>query len=68
MAVAVQTGDSFTVGSPQQLFETRFANLTVRSVYRPTLDGQRFLALAPLARDAERPASVVLNWTTALKN
>lgn len=68
MAVAVQTGDSFTVGSPQQLFETRFANLTVRTVYRPTFDGQRFLALAPLARDAERPASVVLNWTTALKN
>jgi eukaryotic-like serine/threonine-protein kinase len=68
MAVAVEAGSTFTVGTPQQLFETRFAAITVRGVYRPTPDGQRFLVLAPLARDAEQPASVVLNWTAALKN
>ncbi len=68
MAVPVEAGASFTVGTPQLVFETRFAAITVRTVYRPTSDGQRFLVLAPLAREAEQPASIVLNWTTALKN
>jgi hypothetical protein len=44
----------------------RFASATVRGRYRPTPDGQRFLVLGPLARKAEQPASVVLNWTSAL--
>ena len=68
MAVPVDAGSTFNVGTPQALFETRFAAITVRGLYRPTADGQRFLVLAPLARDAEQPASVVLNWTAALKN
>ena len=68
MAVPVDAGATFTVGTPVPLFETRFAAITVRGLYRPTPDGQRFLVLAPLARDAEQPASVVLNWTAALKN
>ena len=41
MAVPVQTGETFTVGTPVQLFETRFAAVTVRAHYRPTPDGQR---------------------------
>jgi len=68
MAVPVDVGSTFTVGTPQALFETRFAAITARALYRPTPDGQRFLVLAPLAREAEQPASVVLNWTAALKN
>jgi serine/threonine protein kinase/Tol biopolymer transport system component len=67
MAVPVQTGTTFTAGVPAALFETRFANVTVRARYRPAPDGQRFLVLAPMAREAEQPAAVVLNWTSALK-
>ena len=29
-------------------------------------DGQRFLVLGALAREAEQPAAVVINWTSAL--
>jgi hypothetical protein len=68
MAVPVQSGATFSVGTPVRLFETRFAAVTTRGHYRPAPDGQRFLALAPLARDNEQPAAVVLNWASALKN
>ena len=68
MAVPVQAGAAFTVGTPCELFDTRFAAVIARGHYRPTPDGQRFLVLAPLARDAEQPAAVVLNWSSALKN
>jgi Tol biopolymer transport system component len=67
MAVPVQRGDTFTAGTPAQLFQTRFAAVLARTRYRPAPDGQRFLVLAPVARDAEQPAAVVLNWTAALK-
>ena len=58
MAVPVATDSTFTIGSPVRLFETRFAAVTVRGHYRAWPDGQRFLVLAPLARDLERPAAV----------
>jgi Tol biopolymer transport system component len=67
MAVAVQTGDTFTVGTPAELFKTRFAQVIVRAHYRPAPDGQRFLVLAPLGRDAIQPTAVVLNWTAAVR-
>ncbi len=67
MAVPVETGTTFKAGTPVELFQTRFATVTVRGRFRPTKDGQRFLVLAPLARDAEQPAAVVLNWPAALK-
>jgi hypothetical protein len=67
MSVPVQTGTTFTAGTPVPLFETRFSTVLVRGRYRPAPDGQRFLVLSPLTRDAEQPASVVLNWTSALK-
>ena len=66
MAVPVATDSTFTIGSPVRLFETRFAAVTVRGHYRAWPDGQRFLVLAPLARDLERPAAVVLNWLSTL--
>ncbi len=68
MAVPVQASATFSVGTPVRLFETRFAAVTVRGHYRAAPDGQRFLVLAPLARDTEQPAAVVLNWSAALKN
>lgn len=66
MAVPVQTGATFTAGTPVSLFQTRFATVTVRGRYRPAPDGQRFLVLGAIAREAEQPASVVLNWPSAL--
>ena len=66
MSVPVQTGATFTAGTPVPLFQTRFATVTVRGRYRPTPDGQRFLVLGALAREAEQPAAVVINWTSAL--
>jgi Tol biopolymer transport system component len=68
MAVPVQAGETFTVGTPQELFQATFANVIQRAHYRPTADGQRFLVLAPLAGEAIKPASVVLNWQAALRN
>ena len=66
MAVPVQTVPTFNVGNPVELFQATFASVLGRGHYRPTPDGQRFLVLAALGRDAVRPASVVLNWTAAL--
>ena len=67
MAVPVEIGSTFTAGAPAPLFEAQFATVTVRGRYRPTPDGQRFLVLSPLAREADQPASVVLYWTSALQ-
>jgi hypothetical protein len=66
IAVPVQTGATFIAGTPAPLFETRFATVNSRGRYRPAPDGQRFLVVAAPARGAEQPASVVLNWTSAL--
>jgi Tol biopolymer transport system component len=66
MAVPVQTAGTFVAGTSAALFDTRFAVANVRARYRPAPDGQRFLVLSPLAREMEQPASVVLNWTSAL--
>jgi Tol biopolymer transport system component len=66
MAVPVQAGATFIAGTPAPLFQTRFATATVRGRYRPAPDGQRFLVLSALAREAEQPAAVVINWTSAL--
>jgi Tol biopolymer transport system component len=69
MAVAVDAGPgAFSVGTPQELFRATFANVLVRAHYRPTPDGQRFLVLAPLGVEAIKPASVVWNWPSALRN
>ncbi len=67
MSVSIETGATLTAGNPVALFQTRFSTVTARGHYRPAPDGQRFLVLAPVAREAERPAAVVLNWTSALK-
>ncbi len=67
MAVSIETGTTLTAGNPAQLFQARFATVQARGHYRPSPDGQRFLVLSPIAREFERPAAVVLNWTSALR-
>jgi Tol biopolymer transport system component len=66
MAVAIEKSAAFIAGTPQPLFQARFATLLARGLYRPTADGQRFLVLSPLGREALQPAVVVLNWTSAI--
>ncbi|CAN5742631.1 hypothetical protein BH18ACI5_BH18ACI5_09400 [soil metagenome] len=67
MAVRVETGAAFSAGAPKALFQTRFATISSRGRYRPTADGQHFFIVTPPARETEQPASVLLNWTAALK-
>ncbi|MFI5184643.1 MAG: protein kinase [Vicinamibacteria bacterium] len=67
MVVPVEKGPGFTTGTPQALFQARFAPLVARGLYRPTPDGQRFLILSPLGRDAMQPATVILNWTSGIQ-
>jgi len=66
-AVPIEKGTAFAAGTPQPLFQARFAPVVARGLYRPAPDGQRFLVLAPLAKDAMRPGVVVLNWAAALQ-
>jgi eukaryotic-like serine/threonine-protein kinase len=67
MAVPVEGGATFTAGTPNPLFRARIASLIVRTHYRPTPDGQRFLILAPEGRATIVPTTVVLNWAPAPK-
>jgi eukaryotic-like serine/threonine-protein kinase len=66
MAVEIQTGSGFTAGVPRALFLGRFDPATARNRYLPAADGQRFLTVAPLGRDAMTPTTVVLNWFAEL--
>jgi Tol biopolymer transport system component len=67
MSVPVEKAAVFTSGTPVPLFTGRFAPVNARGLYRPTPDGQRFLVLSPLGRDAMQPATVVMNWTSGLQ-
>jgi Tol biopolymer transport system component len=67
MAVTIQTAPTFNAGTPQPLLQGRFAPTVARGLFRPTPDGQRFLVVAPMGRDAIPPTTVVLNWPSALK-
>ncbi len=66
MTVPVDTGTGFQAGVPQPLFPTRFDTGLARGRYVPTADGQRFLTVAPLGREAMTPTTVVLNWHAAI--
>jgi Tol biopolymer transport system component len=67
MAVPVEKADTFVAGTPKPLFRPRFPSVVARGLYRPAPDGQRFLVLSALGREALAPATVILNWTSALK-
>ena len=63
MAVQVQAGEGFQVGTRTPLFQVP-ANGVVGDV---TPDGKRFLLVTPVGPSASVPFTVVLNWTAGLK-
>ena len=67
MVAAVETNGPFKAGAPQKRPQTRFAPILLRSHYRPAKDG-RFLVLAPAGAEDMVPISVVMNWTSAIRN
>ena len=67
VGVPVQIGASFVAGTPAPIVETRFSGSVARGLYRPAPDGQKFLVLEPRASQVDTPASVVLNWASALR-
>jgi len=67
VGVPIQIGSTFVAGTPAPIVDTRFSASVARGVYRPSSDGQKFLVLAPRATQVDTPASVVLNWTSALR-
>jgi serine/threonine protein kinase/Tol biopolymer transport system component len=66
VAVDVQAGATFQAGIPRPLFPARVPSGPYRNRYAATADGQRFLFVAPLGRDAMTPTTVVLNWFAEL--
>jgi Tol biopolymer transport system component len=66
MSVDVQTTGEFQVSIPKPLFAATVVQGVTRNRYSPTPDGQRFIFVAPLGRDALGPTSVVLNWPATL--
>ncbi len=68
MAAAVRTtGEAFEASVPKELFLGRFQPANVRNRYAVAPDGQKFLLVAPLGRDAMAPTTVVLNWWAGLE-
>jgi serine/threonine protein kinase/Tol biopolymer transport system component len=68
MAVDVATGGpKFEAGIPKPLFSADFRPGNWSSVYAPTADGQRFLAVTTIAQQSISPVTVVTNWPSDLK-
>ena len=66
MAVDVEAGDTFKAGIPQALFPARVQPGVARNKYVVSGNGERFLFVAPLGREALTPTTVVLNWNAEL--
>jgi hypothetical protein len=54
------------VGVPKPLFSARFDTGVSRNRFLASADGQKFLIVAPLGREAMTPTTVVLNWAADL--
>ena len=68
MAVAVETGTTFTVATPQMLFARPYATVTWGEAnYDVSADDRRFLVLRSEARPAATGLHLVVNWTEELK-
>jgi Tol biopolymer transport system component len=67
MAVNVQLGQTFAVGAPTPLFQTKVARYEAPNRYAVSNDGQRFLINTTVEEASETPITVVLNWTSTLK-
>jgi eukaryotic-like serine/threonine-protein kinase len=63
MAVDVNAGQAFDVGTPTPLFQTPPGTV----VGDVSADGKRFLLVTPVGPSASAPFTVVLNWTAGLK-
>ena len=71
MAVEVKTSPKFERGVPKPIGSPEFYQQFIYNVpfrYDVTADGKRFLLIAPVAKAAAAPITVVLNWQAALKN
>jgi eukaryotic-like serine/threonine-protein kinase len=66
VGVEVTIGDTFQAGVPKPLFIARVQAGRARNKYLASADGQRFLLVAPLGREAMTPTTVVLNWFAEL--
>ena len=66
MAVDVEAGETFKAGIPQALFPARVLPGIARNKYVVSGNGERFLFVAPLGREALTPTTVVLNWSAEL--
>ncbi len=65
MEANVTTSPTFQAGTPKRLFEAPQQPGEGAGDY--TVDGKRFLFLAPAGKAAQAPFTVVLNWQAALK-
>ena len=61
MAVDVDTGETLSVGVPQELFRAGYRRFDVHP------DGERFLVLMPLDNAQDRTIAVVQNWWVELE-
>ncbi len=66
MAVEVASGSELRAGIPKPLFLLRLRPGNPRNKYLPAPDGQRFLVVEPLGRDAIAPTTIVMNWLAGL--
>jgi serine/threonine protein kinase len=68
MAVPVELGaDSFKLGKPTPLFQTRLESDLVARQYDVSADGKRVLLAQPLEESASVPITVIVNWPALLK-
>jgi len=65
MAVEVGTNPIFKAGTPKLLFQAPSQPDNTAGDY--SIDGKRFLFLAPAEQTAQAPFTVVLNWPSLLK-
>ncbi|PYQ65463.1 MAG: hypothetical protein DMF54_10995 [Acidobacteria bacterium] len=65
-AVEIQAEESFKAGIPRPLFAARVQPGVARNKYAVSGNGERFLFVAPLGREALTPTTVVLNWGAEL--
>jgi Tol biopolymer transport system component len=65
MAVDVTAGSIFQVGAPKLLFQAPVQVFNSPGEY--TVDGKRFLFLAPVEQTVQTPFTIVLNWEAGLK-
>ena len=62
----IQAEESFKAGIPRPLFAARVQPGVARNKYAVSGNGERFLFVAPLGREALTPTTVVLNWGAEL--